>query len=655
VATVEDHSLERRLLVLAATTKDAVLVQEVFEQNGFETCICRDFADVVGQLTLGAAGLLMPEEGMGLDASNALIHWVAQQPTWSDLPIIVLTRQGSESPLVTRAMQTLGNVTLLERPTRMAALVSSARAALRARQRQYEGRAYLKEREAAATALRESEQRFRILVEQVKDYAIFMTDRDGRATSWNEGVRSVLGFEEHEFLGKDVTQSIFTPEAIAAGVPEAELREASATGAASNDRWMQRKDGTRFWASGITTALYDSSGRLIGFTKVMRDSTARKEAEDGLKMADRRKDEFLATLAHELRNPLAPIRNSLQILRMTSCGVDPTADRLCEMMDRQVNHMVRLVDDLLEVSRITRGQIELRIEAVDLATVVRSAVETSKPIIEAAGHQLAISLPDQAVLLDGDPVRLAQVLANLLNNAAKYTNDGGQIWLSATLDDQQVAISVRDNGIGIPAAMQAFVFEMFSQVDREAGRSQGGLGIGLTLVRSLVAMHGGNVAVRSDGEGLGSEFIVRLPVRSTSTAGQREPGRPQTSVIAPQRVLVVDDNRDSAVSLGMLLKFLGAEVEVVHSGVDALAAVERFCPAVVLLDLGMPGMDGYEVAASIRQQPQYRDVLLIALTGWGQEEDRRRTHQAGFDHHLVKPADITSLQSLLSTDRFVGG
>ncbi len=418
---------------------------------------------------------------------------------------------------------------------------------------------------------------------------------------------------------------------------------------------MQRKDGSRFWASGITTALYNPEGQLIGYTKVMRDSTARKEAEEGLKVADRRKDEFLATLAHELRNPLAPIRNSLQVLRMTACGGDPTTDRLCEMMDRQVNHMVRLVDDLLEVSRITRGQIELRTEPIELATVVRSAVETSKPLIEAAGHQLAVSVPSQPVILSADPVRLAQVLANLLNNAAKYTNDGGQIWLTARVEHQQAVISVRDNGIGIPPAMQPLIFEMFAQVDRDAGRSQGGLGIGLTLVRSLIEMHGGTVEVASSEEGTGSEFIVRLPLPSGEETRQADGGRPQASVISPQRVLVVDDNRDSAVSLGMLLKFLGAEVEVVHSGPDALSAVERFHPAVVLLDLGMPGMDGFEVAARIRQQPEHQNVLLIALTGWGQEEDRRKTHAAGFNHHLVKPADITSLQSLLSAQRSSGG
>jgi PAS domain S-box-containing protein len=620
----------------------------MLSQNGFECHTCSSFGDVVVELGRGATGLIMPEEGLGIPESVDLMRWVDQQPTWSDLPIILLTRQGIESPLVTRGMQTLGNVTLLERPTRVAALVSSARAALRARERQYEARAHLVEREHASAALRESERRYRILVEQVKDYAIFMTDRQGRATSWNEGVERVLGFDETEFIGADIVTSIFTPEDVQKGVARDELEEAAETGTANNDRWMRRKDGTPFWASGITTALYDEAGEHLGFTKVMRDLTHRKAAEDTLKLADRRKDEFLATLAHELRNPLAPIRNSLQILRMTTCGTDPASDRLCEMMERQVNHMVRLVDDLLEVSRITRGQIELRKEQVELASIIRSAVETSKPLIEAASHQLAVSLPAEPIPLYGDPVRLAQIVANLLNNAAKYTNDGGQIWLTARSESGGIVISVRDNGIGIDEAMQPHVFDMFTQVDRNAGRSQGGLGIGLTLVRSLVEMHGGTVQIHSPGRNAGTEFVVRLPLPATPIVTRPKAGSSPASVIGAQRVLVVDDNRDSAVSLGMLLKFLGAEVEVVHDGRAALAAIERFKPAVVLLDLGMPEMDGYEVAAEIRKQPKFAGVLLIALTGWGQDEDRRRTHEAGFNHHLVKPADISSLQTLLS-------
>jgi PAS domain S-box-containing protein len=520
---------------------------------------------------------------------------------------------------------------------------------LRARERQYQARTRLGELENATRAIWESEQRHRMLVEQVKDYAIFMTDPQGRPTSWNEGVKRVFGFDESEFLGGEIFSQIFTPEDIRKGVPRKELDEAMTNGIARGDRWMRRKDGSQFWASGITTALRDVHGTLIGFTKVKRDLTDRKLAEEALQRADRTKDEFLATLAHELRNPLAPIRNSLHIMRMAS-DKDPTLRRVSEIMERQVDHMVRLVDDLLEVSRITRGQIDLRKERIELAAVVSRAVETSRPLIDAGQHQLAISLSTEPLVVDGDPVRLAQVVSNLLNNAAKYMNRGGQIWLNVRKEEGQASISVRDTGIGIPAAMQPLVFEMFSQVDRSSSRSQGGLGIGLTLVRSLVEMHGGTVDVKSEGKDLGTEFVVRLPLcLDDAPTGKSAPSRVASTVLTRQRVLVVDDNRDAASSMGLLLKFLGAEVEVANSGPAALSAVASYRPAVVLLDLGMPDMDGYEVARRIRERPEFDDVTLIALTGWGQDEDRRRAHEAGFDHHLVKPADISSLQELLES------
>jgi signal transduction histidine kinase/ActR/RegA family two-component response regulator len=378
------------------------------------------------------------------------------------------------------------------------------------------------------------------------------------------------------------------------------------------------------------------------------DLIERRQAEEALKEADRRKDEFLATLAHELRNPLAPIRNSLHILRLA--GSDSgTAERVHEMMERQVGHMVRLVDELMEVSRITRGKIELRKEQVELADIIRSAVETSKPLIEAAGHQLAISLPAEPVTLEADPVRLTQVIANLLNNAAKFTKEGGQIWLDVRRKRSNAVVSVRDNGLGIPPDMLPKVFDLFTQLDRTYNRAQGGLGIGLTLVRSLVDMHGGSVEAKSDGPGQGSEFVVRLPLAvgkigmydRVESAGRLAP-------VVPRRILVVDDSRDAADSLGMLLKFLGADVLTANDGPAALEALKTYRPSVVLLDLGMPGMDGLEVARRARSQPEGRNVTLIALSGWGQEQDRRRSKEAGIDHHLVKPVDLSALEQLLA-------
>ncbi len=366
------------------------------------------------------------------------------------------------------------------------------------------------------------------------------------------------------------------------------------------------------------------------------------------KETDRRKDEFLATLAHELRTPLAPIRNSVHILRLAG-GDRGVAERVYEMMERQVNHMVRLVDDLMEVSRITRGKIDLRKEPVELAAVVHSAVETSKPLIETARHQLAIDLPAGPLTLNADPVRLAQVLANLLNNAAKYTPEGGRIWLTARRAGANVEISVRDSGAGIPAEVLPKVFDLFMQGERTYSRAQGGLGIGLTLVRSLVNLHGGGVEARSDGPGRGSEFVVRLPLAAAQLAAPDGDRYARPAAVAPRRILVVDDNRDAADSLGMLLKFLGADVCTANDGPAALEAFQTYRPSVVLLDIGLPEMDGYEVARRTRQQPEGGDVTLIALTGWGQEEDRRRSREAGIDHHLVKPVDLGALEKLLAT------
>jgi PAS domain S-box-containing protein len=389
----------------------------------------------------------------------------------------------------------------------------------------------------------------------------------------------------------------------------------------------------------------DGRPALIGGMAI--DITERKCAEDALREADQRKDEFLATLAHELRNPLAPIRNALEITRVTGGG-----ERLRDMMERQVNHMVRLVDDLLEVSRLTRGQIELRKERMDLASAVRSALETSRPLIEAAGHHLTVSLPAEPLVVDADPVRLAQVFGNLLNNAAKYTEHGGRIELSAEREAHEAVVRVSDTGVGIPADMLPRVFEMFTQVDRSIGRSQGGLGIGLALVANLVRMHGGQVDASSAGPRQGSVFTVRLPLvpeAAPDEADKRNVARRRRRSSAVLRVLVVDDNRDSGDSLGMLLRLAGSQVEIVRDGPNALMALNRHRPDVVFLDLAMPGMDGYEVARRIRSQPRFKDVVLIALTGWGQEEDRRRSHEAGINHHLIKPVDLEAVQVLLGS------
>jgi PAS domain S-box-containing protein len=379
------------------------------------------------------------------------------------------------------------------------------------------------------------------------------------------------------------------------------------------------------------------------------DLIERTRFEEALKEADRRKDEFLATLAHELRNPLAPVLNALQIIRLS-----PSPQTLADarsMMERQLGQMVHLIDDLLDVSRITRGKVQLHKERVELATVMRNAVEACRPLIESCGHELQVTLPSEPVFLDADSTRLTQVFSNLLNNAAKYSDRGAHMDLTAEQHGNEVVVSVRDTGIGITADMLPKVFDLFTQVLRDRGRSQGGLGIGLTLVKRLVEMHGSDIQARSDGPGKGSAFVVRLPLLVTAVASESQPGQEPPTSASPvkARILVVDDLKDSAESLAMLLRFMGNEVRIAYDGEEAVEAAAAFQPDLVLLDIGLPKLDGYEACRRIRQLAFGKDTVLVAVTGWGTEEDRREAQEAGFDHHMIKPVASEAVEKLLQS------
>jgi PAS domain S-box-containing protein len=394
---------------------------------------------------------------------------------------------------------------------------------------------------------------------------------------------------------------------------------------------------------------WDADDRLVRVAGIIIDVTGRKRAEEALKEADRRKDEFLAMLAHELRNPLAPILNAVEVLRL----LDPNDGMLRQQRDtieRQVEQMRRLLDDLLDVSRITRGKVQLRHEVTDLAAVLAGAIETSRPLLEAKQHVLSVTLPPRPVLLEADPTRLAQVFTNLLNNAAKYTDAGGHVWLTLEQHGTEATVRVRDSGIGMTGEMLAHAFELFAQADRSLDRSQGGLGIGLTLARQLVEMHGGTIAAASDGPGRGCEFVVRLPAQpATLDVAEAVPREPAARAPRrPRRVLIVDDNQDAAESLALLLQLRGHDVRTALDGPGGLEAADAFGPEVVLLDIGLPGMDGYEVARQLRQRPAGRATMLVAVTGYGGDEDRRRSREAGFDHHLVKPTDPETVVDLLA-------
>jgi PAS domain S-box-containing protein len=505
-------------------------------------------------------------------------------------------------------------------------------------------------------ALRASEERYRTLLGLLPAAVYTCQAPSGVITFYNEHAAELWGREPE--LGESGERfsggfKLWRPDGTSLPHDQTPMAVAIRTNRAARAQELviERPDGTRITALVNIDPIRDANGEVVGAINVFHDMTALKHAELQLKEADRRKDEFLATLAHELRNPLAPIRNALQVLRMSG-GSGPSAQHVYEMMERQVAHMVRLVDDLLELSRISRGTIELKKERIELASVIAHALETSKPFIESGGHYLEVTLPNDVVILDGDLVRLSQVFANLLNNSAKYTQNGGNITVTAQCDATSVVVSIRDTGIGIPQDMLARVFDMFAQVDDVLRRSKDGLGIGLNLVRTLVGMHGGSVEARSGGLGLGSEFVVRLPLAEQQGVGPEKsiPQESRKPSDAPtRRILLVDDNRDAANSFGILLKFLGADVKVLYDGRSALETLRIYRPSVLILDIGMPGLDGYEVARRVRRDSEFCDLVLIALTGWGQEEDRRRTREAGFDYHLVKPVEISAVRAVLAS------
>jgi PAS domain S-box-containing protein len=636
----------------------------------------------------------------------------------------------------------------------------------------------LTDRKQAEEKLRLSEERFRLLVEGVQDYAIFMLDTQGRVKTWNAGAQRLKGYTADEIIGQHFSR-FYPQEDVQAGKPERELEIATATGKYGEEGWRLRKDGTHFWASVVITALRDEAGVLRGFGKVTRDMTERKEAEENArrllqeeatrkagearlylaaivessddaiigktldgriaswnrgahrlygytaeeivgkplallvppdhadelpaimerimrgdfiehyetqrirkdgsrvevsltispvrnaegkiigaskvarditarKEEDRRKNEFIALLAHELRNPLAPLRNALQVMRLA--GNDREAgEQARTMMERQLQHLVRLVDDLLDVSRISQGKLQLRKERISLAAIVGNALEVCEGLATQQDHELVVTLPQEPLYVDADKTRLAQALCNLLSNAVKYSDRGSPIWLTVRREANEAAISVKDAGVGIQAPMLPKVFDLFTQIDRSLEKSQGGLGVGLTIVKRLVEMHGGSVEAHSDGLGLGSEFVVRLPlVLALAQEGQDQEDNRQISRTTQHRILVVDDNVDAASSLALMLKIMGHEVRTANDGLEGVETAAAFRPDLILLDIGMPRLNGYDACRRIREQPWGKNVNIVALTGWGQDEDKRRSKEAGFDSHLVKPVEPAAVESLLA-------
>jgi signal transduction histidine kinase/ActR/RegA family two-component response regulator len=509
----------QRVLLLLGTGRDTKLTSELLDRNGIACLACQGVEQLRTEIDHGVGAVLIAEEHLAEGGQDALRRVLEAQPAWSDLPILVLARPGADSATVGEALALLGNVSLLERPLRVAALVSVVRTALRARSRQYQIQANLETLERS------------------------------------------------------------------------------------------------------------------------RDAEA---------LAVRRKDEFLAMLAHELRNPLAPIRTALYLLEQNDADPD-RRHSLRATMQRQVDHLMRLVDDLLETSRISRGMIQLQRTQMDLKEALLRAAELSRPQLDSAGCTLEMHFDPLPIPIDADQIRIAQVFGNLLNNAARYGRPGGVVHLHAERTPEGALARVVDDGIGIDAEVLPHVFELFTQGPHAADTPRGGLGIGLALVRMLVEQHGGQVEAASEGLGKGAEFRVRLPLSTEARAGPVAQDPVRRVIAKGLRLLVVDDNQDAVETLSMLLSTLGVEHRTANDGPGALALAERFRPRMVLLDIGMPGMDGYEVARRLRSQSRHEGVVLVALTGWGGEQDHERSQAAGFDHHLRKPADVNELLRLIAT------
>jgi PAS domain S-box-containing protein len=509
----------------------------------------------------------------------------------------------------------------------------------------------LASRQVATQLLARQNELFKTTLASIGD-AVITTDNSGRVTFLNRVAEGMTGWTNElargktlesvfQILHEDTRQPFESPAARA-------LREGTIIGQANHTILVSR-DGSECAIDDSAAPIRNEDGAVSGVVLVFRDITERLQAEKDLLAADRLKDEYLAMLAHELRNPLAPIRNSLEIMKQAA-ATDVMREQAREMAERQVKHMALLLDDLLDVARISSGRIELRLQTIDLVALTQRTVDAVRPFVEQQKHEIAVNLPRKPIYLQGDPTRLDQVLTNLLNNAAKYTPPGGKLWLTLAQEGREIRVHVRDNGIGIPTDVLPRIFDLFVQVQRREDRSQGGIGIGLTLVRKLVELHQGRVEARSAGPGQGSEFVVHLPACADSSlvlqpvpAVSEHNSRPR----GLYRILVVDDNKDAAETLAMLLRLTGHQVRLAFDGPAALTVAHEFKPQLMFLDIGMPGMDGYEVASAVRADDQIRPLTLVALTGWGQEEDRRRSREAGFDHHLVKPVEPAVLEELI--------
>ena len=500
----------------------------------------------------------------------------------------------------------------------------------------------LTERRRHEEALRRSEERLRLMIEAVSEYALFMIDPRGFVSSWNSGAERILDYRAEDIIGRHVA-NVYRPVEVAEDAPWRELAEAAASGRLDREAWRIRRDGSHFPARTIISPLRDAQGELYGYAHLIQDLTQQRHAETLESLASRM-NEFIAMLAHELRNPLAPIRNAISLMQRKGLG-DPVLESMRQAIERQTITLERIVNDLLDVSRVARGKFAIERRPIDLAQVVAHAAEPYVAIAARNDQTLTLEVPAEPLPLSGDTVRLMQVVSNLLSNALKFTEPQGRITVSVTREGDEAALRVRDNGRGIAPEMLHRVFDLFVQGEEPLHRPEGGLGVGLALVRSIVQLHGGRVEAQSGGLGCGSEFIVRLPTVESLPVPKEAAAKSDGPELPRRRILLADDNADAATTLDLLLQSLGQETRVAHDGEEALELIESFRPDIVMLDIGMPKINGYDVAQRLRAARS--GAVLVAITGWGQEADRQRAREAGFDHHFVKPVSEAALRRVI--------
>jgi signal transduction histidine kinase/DNA-binding response OmpR family regulator len=648
---------DERVLVLMSTQRDTERTAALFREENIAHAVCSDLGVLCRALQAGAAALLLTDEVLGNDAAGQLSEALRYQPTWSSLPILVLAREGW-SREEQRLAPSQSSLVMVERPVRTRTLISVVRSALRDRRRQYQVRDVLlvRQEQAAQLIAQDEKLRFTLVAGGLGSWDVNLDTLEmdcSEICKANFGRSPLEPFTYQELrdcihpLDKDRVK-----EAI-----ERCVRDSTDYDTEYRVIWP---NGELHWVMVRGRATYDATGRARRMAGVSLDVTERKRLHEALQQseselarqaeelrrADRRKDEFLATLAHELRNPLAPIRTGIDLL---ASSPGDASEQMLGVMQRQIAHMVRLIDDLLDVSRITSGKLQLKRERVTLAAIVEAALEASRPLIERKSQTLRVLMPDGNLVLDADLTRIAQVIGNLLNNASNYTVSDGLIELTTRREGDLAVVEVRDNGCGIPGDRLADVFEMFSQVNRTLERSHGGLGIGLALVRRLVEMHGGTSTASSAGLGQGSTFTIRLPLAADDV---RYAPAPVNGALAPrdpnQRILVVDDNEDAAEMLAMVLQQTGYRTRTAYDSRAALAAVADWAPHIVILDIGLPDINGYDVARELRRSERFGGLSLIALTGWGTQDDKQRAMDAGFDVHLTKPVDASALHAALA-------